>query len=178
MSSVDPNDAVFLDECGSNAAMAREYGRAPRGERVHDAKPVNYGRNMTIIGALTLRGLDAVMTIPDATTGPVFLAYVEQVLVPTLRPGQVVVMDNLSSHKVAGVRSAIEAAGASLVFLPPYSPDLNPIEKTWSKLKDYLRSRAVRAIEALSAAVGDGMKLITPSNAHGWFRSCGYDAST
>lgn len=178
MVDVDPCDLVFIDECGSNAAMAREYGRGPRGERVHDAKPVNYGLNMTIIGALTLDGLNAVMTIPAATSGLVFKTYVEKVLGPTLRAGQVVIMDNLSAHKVLGIKEAIESFGARLVYLPPYSPDLNPIEKAWSKLKDFLRSVGARRLDTLSVAVGDAMRTITPGNARGWFSSCGYDPST
>jgi transposase len=171
-------DLVFLDECSSNAAMAREYGRAASGERVHDAKPVNYGDNLTILGALTLRGLEAVMTIKGATTGEVFLAYVRQVLCPVLRPGQVVVMDNLSAHKVAGVREAIEEVGARVLYLPSYSPDLNPIEPAWSKLKQCLRTAAARTVDALVLAVGDAIRAIAPPDCRGWFRHCGYDPST
>jgi transposase len=173
-----PADVVFLDECSSNAAMAREYGRAPAGQRVHDAKPVNYGNNLTILGALTLRGLEAVMTIPGATTGEVFLAFVQHVLCPVLRKGQVVVMDNLSAHKVAGVREAIEAVGARVLYLPPYSPDLNPIEPAWSKVKNYLRNVGARTIDTLVEAVAAAIRAVTPSDCRGWFQHCGYDPST
>ena len=178
MADVSPEDLVFIDEAGSNAAMARRYGRASRGVRVHDAVPVNYGPNLTIIGAVTLRGLEAVMTIPGSTTGAVFLAYLHEVLGPKLRAGQVVVMDNLSAHKVQGVREAIEERGARLLYLPPYSPDFNPIEKAWSKLKSNLRTARARSIEALVDAIGEAMKTITDSNCEGWFRSCGYPSST
>lgn len=176
--TLSARDLVFLDECSSNAAMAREYGRAPSGERVHDAKPVNYGDNLTIIGALTLDGLDAVMTITGATTGAVFLAYVRKVLCPVLRPGQIVVMDNLSAHKVAGVREAVEEVGATVLYLPSYSPDLNPIEPAWSKLKQHLRTAAARSIDALIDAIAEGMRAITPRDCRGWFHHCGYDPST
>lgn len=174
----EPRDLVFIDECSSNAAMAREYGRGARGHRVHDDRPVNYGENLTILGALTLTGLGAAMTISGAATGEVFLAFTREVLVPTLRPGQIVVMDNLSSHKVAGVREAIEATGAALVYLPPYSPDMNPIEPAWSKLKNFLRSFGARSHDALNVGVAMAITAITPSDCAGWFRHCGYDPST
>lgn len=174
----DAADLIFVDECGSNAAMAREYGRSRRGQRVHDAKPVNYGDNLTILGALTLRGLEGVMTIPGATTREVFLAFVVHVLVPLLREGSIVVMDNLAAHKAELVRQTIEAAGAKLVFLPPYSPDFNPIEPSWSKLKNALRAAGARTREALEEAIAQAMRLISPTDCRGWFAHCGYDPST
>lgn len=158
--------------------MAREYGRGPRGERVHDAKPVNYGENLTILGAIGLGGVVAAMTIPGATTGEVFLAFIREVLVPVLKTGQLVIMDNLSAHKVAGVREAIEGVGARLIYLPPYSPDMNPIEPAWSKLKNTLRNFAARTHDTLNDAVAMAIKLIAPSDCAGWFRHCGYDPST
>lgn len=118
------------------------------------------------------------MTIPGATTGEVFLAFVEQALVPVLQRGQKVIMDNLSAHKVAGVREAIEAAGAELIFLPPYSPDMNPIERAWSKLKNSLRTSAARTINLLEEAVGEALIEVTPFDCAGWFENCGYDPST
>jgi transposase len=130
---------IFVDGSGCNIAMTRRYGRARRGKRVHDAVPKNFGRNVTILGALSLTGLDAVMSVEGATDTAVFRAYVKQVLVPTLVAGDIVVMDNLSAHKVSGIREAIEAAGATLLYLPPYSPDYSPIENCWSKLKTSLR---------------------------------------
>lgn len=175
--SLHSTQLVFIDECSSNAAMSRRYGRGRRGRRVHDAKPVNYGENLTILGALTLDGMSAAMTIPGATTTEVFLAFVNEVLVPTLREGMVVVMDNLAAHKAAQVVAAIESTGAKTLFLPPYSPDLNPIERAWSKLKNYLRGVAARTLDALTAAVGDAICLLTPSDCRGWFLHSGYDPS-
>jgi transposase len=130
----------FLDEAGSSIAMTRLYGRAAPGERVIDNVPHNYGENITMLAALSLSGISAPMTIEGAVDGLVFRTYVEQVLAPTLSAGDVVVMDNLGAHKVKGVQAAIEARGAKLIYLPPYSPDLNPIEKCWSKIKTYLRA--------------------------------------
>lgn len=167
-------DLVFVDESGVNRAMTRLFARAPRGKRALGSTPRNYGKNITMIGAMSLSGLVAVMTIDMATDGDIFKAYLEQVLVPALRPGQVVVMDNLSAHKVAGVRSLIESAGARLEYLPAYSPDLNPIEQCWSKLKALLRKAAARSYEALDRAISEAIKAITASDAQGWFRHCGY----
>ena len=174
VANIDPERFVFLDEAGSNAAMSREYGRAEAGKRVHDAKPVNYGPNLTIIGAINREGFQAAMTIPGATTGAVFRAYVDQVLVPTLRPGQIVVMDNLASHKVQGVREAIEATGAEVLYLPPYSPDRNPIEKAWSKVKAILRDVGARTLDALFEAICEALPAITSDNCVAWYRCCGY----
>ena len=164
----------FLDEAGSNIAMTRLYGRAAPGERVNDATPQNYGENITMLAALSLFGIDAPMTIEGAVDGLVFRTYVEQVLAPTLARGDIVVMDNLGAHKVAGVIEAIEARGAKVIFLPPYSPDLNPIEKCWSKIKTYLRAAKARTPEALEKALKQALLLITANDAAGWFASCGY----
>ena len=154
--------------------MTRTWGRAPRGERVSEATPQGHWKILTILAALTTRGLKAPMTVPEATDGDIFLAYVEQVLCPELRSGDVVVMDNLSAHKVVGVRERIEAVGAKLFYLPPYSPDLNPIEQAWSKLKLILRSLKARTAETLESAVADALKTITADNALAWFSHCGY----
>ena len=124
---------------------------------------------MTILGAMSLRGMIASMTIEEATDGDIFLAYVEHILCPVLKHGDVVVMDNLSSHKVKGVRQLIEKAGAELIYLPPYSPDLNPIEKAWSRLKQILRTAKARTKEALQTAIADAIRMITPDNAKAWF---------
>ena len=164
----------FLDEAGSNIAMTPRYGRAKPGERVNESTPLNYGENITMLAAISLSGIDAPMTIEGAVDGLVFKTYVEQVLAPTLESGDVVVMDNLGAHKVAGVIDAIEARGAKAIFLPPYSPDLNPIEKCWSKIKTYLRSAKARTREALEKALKEALVLITPKDAAGWFASCGY----
>jgi transposase len=165
---------VFIDESGSNTAMAREYGRAPSGERVEDDKPYNHGENVSLVGALGLGGLRTLMTLGGAVDGVAFVAFVRSFLAPTLRRGDIVLMDNLSVHKVSGVREAIEAAGATLRYLPPYSPDLNPIERCWSKLKALLRSAASRTREALDAAIAEAMEAITAADATGWFTHGGY----
>lgn len=154
--------------------MTRRYGRARPGERVIDSVPQNYGQNISMVAAISLAGIDAPMTISGAVDGLVFLEYVKQVLSPTLRAGDVVVMDNLSAHKVKGVREAIESCGARLLYLPPYSPDLNPIEKCWSKIKTYLRQAKARSQEALEAALQEALLLVTKEDAEGWFGSCGY----
>jgi transposase len=137
------------------------------------APAAGHWKILTILSALSLGGLLATMTIEQATDGDIFLAYIEQVLGPKLRPGDVVVMDNLSAHKVAGVEQLIQAAGAELLYLPPYSPDLNPIEKAWAKLKQLLRSAKARTAEALNQAIAELLPQITPQNAQAWFRHSG-----
>lgn len=154
--------------------MTRRYGRARRGQRVHDAAPKDWARNVTVLGALSCRGLEAVMTVEGATDAHVFRAYVAQVLAPTLQPGDVVVMDNLSAHKVPGIRSAIEGKAATLVYLPPYSPDFSPIEPCWSKLKTYLRAMKARTRDALDRALSHAIDTVTAADAKGWFAHCGY----
>jgi transposase len=171
---LDIEHMKFIDESGINLTMTRAYGRGPRGERVVGAVPQNYGPNITMIAALALQGVEAVMTIDGATDADVFRAYGEQVLCPTLTAGDIVVMDNLRAHKVAGIRDRIEERGARLVFLPPYSPDLSPIELCWSKLKTLLRAAQARTREALDAAVQQALTVVMPSDARGWFRHCGY----
>jgi len=166
-----------IDESGVTTAMTRTRGRAPRGVRVHGAVPGGHWKVTSVIGAI--RGGDAgrvtaAMTVGGATDADVFRAFVEKVLIPELRPGDLVVMDNLSSHKAAGVREAIESAGATLRYLPPYSPDLSPIEKCWSKVKASLRSAAARTADALDGAIAAALRSVTPSDAAGWFRHCGY----
>jgi transposase len=154
--------------------MTRRYGRARRGERVVDATPAGHWRTLTLLGAISWQGMLASMMIESPTDGDVFLAYVEHVLCPRLQPGQVVVMDNLSAHRVAGVRELIEARDAQLLYLPPYSPDFNPIEKAWSKIKQLLRSAKPRLLEALEHSAAMALAAITPDNAAAWFRHCGY----
>jgi transposase len=171
---LDPRRLKFIDESGVNLAMTRLYGRAPRGERIRDAVPQNYGPNVTMLGALGIQGIEAVMTVEGATDADVFLAYVEHVLAPTLSAGDIVVMDNLRAHKVAGVQHMIEARGAQLLYLPPYSPDLSPIEQAWSKLKTSLQTVKARTREALDTAITHALSLITAADAHGWFTYCGY----
>ena len=164
----------FIDESGSNLALTRLYGRAAPGERVAEGVPQNYGENVTMLAAIGLGGLQAPMTVNGAVDGEVFLIYVREVLVPTLTRGDIVVMDNLSSHRVAGIKEAIEAAGARLEYLPPYSPDFNPIEKCWSKVKTCLRKAKARTREALEAALKEALLQITEADARAWFIHCGY----
>jgi transposase len=164
----------FIDESGVNLSMTRLYGRAPRGERVVGSVPQNYGENITMLASLSKSGLGAMMTVNGATDGDVFRAYVERVLCPSLRRGDIVVMDNLGAHKVSGIREAIERRGAKLIYLPPYSPDLSPIEKCWSKIKSVLRGIGARTREALEAAIKQAISVITKSDALAWFAHCGY----
>lgn len=165
---------IFLDESGVTTQMTRQWGRAPKGERILETTPQGRWTVLTTLGAMSLRGIDAAMTIPSATDGDIFRVYVKQVLSPKLKPGDAVVMDNLSAHKVAGIRRQIEACGARLIYLPPYSPDLNPIEQAWSKLKQFLRSAKARTDQALDQAVSDALKTISAENAAAWFLHCGY----
>ena len=173
LQTIPPEKLIFLDESGVTTQMTRGYARASGGRRVHEATPAGHWKILTILSALSLGGLLATMTIEQATDGDIFLAYLEQVLGPKLRPGDVVVMDNLSAHKVAGVEQLIQAAGAELLYLPPYSPDLNPIEKAWAKLKQLLRSAKARTAEALEQAIAELLPQITPENAQAWFRHSG-----
>ncbi len=154
--------------------MTRRYGRGVGGERVSEATPAGHWRTLTILGAIRASGWVAAMTIEAATDGAVFLTYLEQVLCPQLRAGEIVVMDNLSAHKVAGVRALIEAAGAELWCLPPYWPDFNPIEKCWSQVKRLLRAAKARSLEALEQAVADALAAVTAENTQACYRYCGY----
>jgi transposase len=147
--------------------MTRHYGRALAGQRVHDAVPKNFGRNITILGALSWYGLDAVMTVDGATDAEVFRVYVSRVLAPTLRPGDIVVMDNLSAHKVVGIDTAIARTGAKLVYLPPYSPDWSPIEPCWSAIKTRLRGMKARTRQALDQALAKIVTTVSNSDARG-----------
>jgi transposase len=170
--TIAPEHLIFLDESGVTTSMTRFYARSLRGQRIHEATPGGHWQIMTILGAMSLGGWVATMTIEAATDAEIFLAYVEQVLCPALQPGDVVVMDNLSSHKVSGVRKLIAAAGAEVLYLPPYSPDLNPIEMAWAKLKQALRTTKARTKEALEQAITEALKLISAENAQAWFRLC------
>jgi transposase len=170
--TVAPERLIFLDESGVTTSMTRLYARSLGGQRIHESTPGGHWKIMTILGAMSLRGMVATMTIEAATDAEIFLAYVEHVLCPALKSGDVVVMDNLSSHKVGGVREWIEKAGAEVVYLPPYSPDLNPIEKAWAKLKQLLRSAKARTKETLDKAIEEAFRLISADNAQAWFRHC------
>ena len=165
---------VFIDETWAATNMTRRYGRAARGQRLVASVPHGHWKTTTFIGALRSTGLTAPAVFDGAISGASFLAYVEQNLVPTLRPGDIVVLDNLSSHKVTGVREAIEAAGAELRFLPPYSPDLNPIEQLFAKLKALLRKTAARTVAALWTAIGQLVQCFTPAECQNYIRNSGY----
>lgn len=155
--------------------MTRRWGRALGGARVHDAVPAGHWRTLTLLGAVSASGWVATMSIEAATDGDVFRAYLQQVLCPRLVAGQTVVMDNLGAHKVSGVRELIEARGARLRYLPPYSPDFNPIEKCWAQLKQHLRAAKARSVAALEQAVTAAFAALTPEQAAACFRDCGYD---
>jgi transposase len=165
---------VFIDETAVTTKMTRLYGRAPLGERLVAKVPYGHWKTLTLVAALRVDGVTAPYVIDGAMDGRSFLAYVEQVLVPTLRKRDIVFMDNVPTHKVAGVREAIEAAGAELRYLPSYSPDLNPIENAYAKIKSDLRKGAARTIDALWKLVGRSVKAIAPSECAGYFRNAGY----
>ena len=170
----DARRYVFIDECGVTTDLLRRYGRSPRGARLHDHTPCSHWEATTVVAALRPHALAA----PAVFDGPIdsdsFLAYVEQVLVPTLQPGDVVVMDNLPAHKAPAVRTAIERAGATLRFLPPYSPDFNPIEQVFAKLKAFLRKFKPRCFDDVSTLVGKAMALFEPAECANYVRHCGY----
>jgi len=171
---LDLRRLVFLDESGARTNMTRLYGRSFDGQRVPDSVPHGHWCTTTMVSSVRLDGSTAPMVIEGPTDADVFEAYVQQVLLPTLGPGDIVVMDNLSPHKTSAVAEAIEAAGAEVWFLPPYSPDLNPIEKMWSKIKAFLRKAEARTYETLVAAIGAALATVTTSDAFNWFVSCGY----
>jgi transposase len=170
---IDPERLIFLDEAGASTNMSRICGRAPKGERLVSAVPHGHWHITSMIGAIRLSGPAAGLIFEGATDAEAFSTFVEQVLVPQLHPGDVVVMDNLSSHKSQRIREAIENTGARLRFLPPYSPDLNPIEKMWSKVKRLLRSAAQRTVSGLWEAICAAWKQVTPGDCRGFFASCG-----
>ena len=170
----DPARLVFIDETSTNTAMVRLRGRAPRGERLVDYAPHGAWKTVTFLGGLRQRGMTAPFVIEGAMNGPMFLAYVKQCLVPTLKRGETVLMDNLPVHKVAGVVEAIEAAGATLIYLPKYSPDLNPIELAFSKLKAHLRKAAEHTIPRLLRRIGRVVTDFSPQECRNFFRHAGY----
>jgi transposase len=173
---VDVEKLVFLDESAVNTAMVRDSGRCPRGERLVDSAPAGLWQTSTLVAAISLDGVLAPMVIDGPLNGESFSQYVEAWLVAELVPGNIVVMDNLPVHKNKRVAAAIEAAGCMLVFLPPYSPDYNPIENMWSKAKTLLRATAARTFEAVVEATADALRSITAQDCDGYFRHCGYDA--
>jgi transposase len=165
---------VFVDETGVNLAMSRLYARALKGKRAVGDRPDGRGKNLTLVGAMALQGIVAAMTFFGGCDRYAFTTFVEKVLIPNLWAGAVVVMDNFSSHQVAGIRKAIEAVGAKLIYLSPYSPDFSPIELYWSKIKEFLRTQAARSYSALDEAITAAINAIAPQDILGWFRHCGY----
>jgi transposase len=176
LGGIDPGRLIFVDETGIGTRMARAHARAARGRRAPGKVPWGRWERLTVIGALTQEGVAASMSVAAATGTAVFLAFAEQALIPALRgrPDALVVMDNLAAHKAAAVRGALDRAGLGYRYLPPYSPDLNPIEPAWAKLKARLRAAGARSREALGQALGPALAAITPQDAQGWFRHCGY----
>ena len=166
---------MFVDECGTHTSMARLRARAPRGERAYGRVPRNRGRSTTtVLASMGAGGMGPCLAVEGATTKAVFEAYVEGVLAPSLSPGQVVVMDNLGAHRGERVRELVEGKGCELWFLPPYSPDLNPIEEAFSKVKGLLRKASARTRGALVEAMGQALDAVSARDARGWFGHCGY----
>jgi transposase len=171
---LDPSRLVFVDETGASTKMARRYGRSLRGERCVASVPHGHWKTTTFVAGLRLSGLTASMTLDGAMDGVAFVAWVEQMLAPTLKTGDIVIMDNLPAHKATAVRVAIEAVGAELRYLPPYSPDLNPIELAYSKFKALLKKAAARSLEALWAAISSAIPEIAPDECANYFEAAGY----
>ena len=171
---LEPERLIFIDESGLSTKMARLRGWAPKGKRCRAAIPHGHWKTITFVGGLTLAGFVAPMLLDGPMDGESFLAWVEQMLAPTLRPGDIVVMDNLAAHKVAGVRQAIEVHGAELHYLPPYSPDLNPIENAFAKLKAHVRKSAARTLDALERAAANGLQQFKPRQCANFFAHAGY----
>ena len=165
---------VFVDEMGTNTSLHPLYAWSPRGERARCSVPRNRGPNTTLLASMTAEGMGACLAVEGATTRIVFEAYIEKVLLPSLRAGQVVVMDNLSAHKGERIRELLESAGCELLYLPPYSPDFSPIEEAFSKVKGLLRKAEVRSREALVEAMGKALDAVTAQDARGFFEHCGY----
>ena len=170
----DLGNFVFVDECGTHTSLAPIHGYSPRGERAYLETPRNRGKNTTLLASMSIEGMGECLAVEGATTKVIFETYVERILAPGLRAGQLVVMDNLSAHKGEKVRELIEARGCEVLYLPPYSPDLNPIEEAFSKMKALLRRAQARTREALIEALGVAISTVSPADALGFFEHCGY----
>jgi transposase len=168
------SDVVVLDESYATTKFTRPYGRCERGTRLVGRVPHGHWKLLTVLAAMTTAGVLVAASVDASTDGDVFGTFVRDALVPSLRPGQVVVMDNLAAHKVAGIREAIEAAGCRSIYLPPYSPDFSPIEPMWSKVKRVLRTTGARTVDTLGDAIRTALDAITPTDCRGYFRHCGY----
>jgi transposase len=174
LQNVPLRDVVVLDESYATTTFTRLRGRSPRDQRLVAHVPAGHWKTLTMIAAVTVGGVLAAASIDAATDAQVFRVFIDRVLMPELRPGMVVVMDNLAAHKVSGIRESIEAAGCRLVYLPPYSPDLSPIENVWSKVKQCLRTTAARDAPALMQAIDQALNAVTAADCHGCFTACGY----
>jgi transposase len=167
----------FIDEAGANLAMTRLYGRAPRGERVTESVPRNYGLQTSIISTLGLDGVEATMTVEGAVDTEVFNVYVREVLGPVIKPGDILVLDNLAAHRASQIEQVAQERGAEVIWLAPYSPDFSPIELMWSKIKAALRAAKARTHEELERALVAALNLITQDDCLGWFNYCGYQVA-
>lgn len=174
MAALAAEDLLFVDETSTHTALTRRRARAPRGQRAVGQVPRNHGTNVTLLATLTPQGIGPALSLDGGVTGVAFAAYVSQMLAPTLQPGQVVILDNLSAHKNETARTAIEATGARLLFLPAYSPDFNPIELAFAKIKESLRAAAARTPEDLLAATAAAIDAVSASDAHGFYHHCGF----
>ena len=175
---LQPERLIFLDECGTNTKMARRYGRSQRGQRCRAPIPHGHWKSTTLVAGLSLKGIVAPTIIDGAMDGKMFRAYVEQVLVPELKPGDIVVLDNLPAHKVSGIGQLLQKAGATLRFLPPYSPDFNPIENAISQIKSILKKIAARTKDAIDLAIAEAIEAVTPQQAENYFNAAGYECDT
>jgi transposase len=174
---VEPERLLFVDECGTHTSLAPIYGYAPRGERLYLSVPRNRGKNTTLLSSMTIEGMGPSLTVEGSTTARVFETYVEKVLAPSLEPGQIVVMDNLSAHRPKRIRELIEQRGCELLYLPSYSPDYNPIEEAFAKIKHLLRKAAARTKEALIDAIAEALSAISAEDIRGYFQHAGYGST-
>lgn len=172
--SISINDLIFLDESGAKLGMSSDYARAEGGERAVVKEPRNQGENISLVGAMGLFGVVAMMYCIGSVDSTAFLCFVEKFLVPNIKKGQIVIMDNISFHYAKTVKEAIESVGARVVFLPQYSPDLSPIENLWSKLKGYLKSKSPKSLEDFHITLAEGLDSISSYDCEGWFEHCGY----
>jgi transposase len=172
--AVEPERLLFVDECGTHTSLAPLYGYAPKGERLYLSVPRSRGKNTTLLSSMTIEGMGPSLAVEGATTARVFETYIEKVLVPTLHKGRIVVMDNLSAHRPKRIRELLESRGCELLYLPSYSPDYNPIEEAFAKIKNLLRKAAARSKEALVEAIAAALSAITAEDVRGFFEHAGY----
>ncbi len=172
--TISPDDMIFIDETGVHCGMETAYARAPQGARAISSSPFNKGKKFTLIGAISKNQLEASLQVEGAVDGYIFSFFIENILLPVLRPGQYVIMDNLTAHKIHEIRELIESKGAYLVYLPPYSPEFNPIEMLWSKFKQYLKKKKARISEILDIYITESLNFISKTDLENWFKHCGY----